>query len=364
MNDNTIAVENEIKKEKTAKMQKLSSDELYAFSDEMAMMLAGGVSSLEALTLLEEQAENKDEKALVSLLLDELARTSNLSKAIKATGAFPVYYESMVSIGEETGKLDNVFKGLADHYEREAGLKKTIRSAIGYPLLMTAMMVVIIVVMVTKIMPIFERVFEQLGSSMEGFSAGLLKAGKFMERYSLIFLGVLVLLLIVILCMSRKEAGRKALLNVFGKGKKMREIRRLISTSRFASGMAMTLSSGMDVANALDTASELVDDEELKGKTNACKEKFMETMDLGKSFSASGIFTGTYGRMAILAARTGHMEDAMGKVADTFEEEADDAIHGMIATVEPTLVIVLSVLVGLILLSVMLPLLSLMTGLM
>ena len=85
-------------------------------------------------------------------------------------------------------------------------------------------------------------------------------------------------------------------------------------------------------------------------------------MDIGKAFSESGIFSGLYGRMAILGAKTGNMESVLEKVANTYQEEADNEINELIAIVEPTLIIVLSIIVGLILLSVMLPLLNIMSG--
>ena len=113
---------------------------------------------------------------------------------------------------------------------------------------------------------------------------------------------------------------------------------------------------------ALDVSGRIVDAPEFEKKVEKCKDSFAETMDVGKAFSNSGIFGGLYGKMAILGAKTGNMENVLEKVATTYQEEADEEINDLIAVVEPTLVIILSVIVGIILLSVMLPLLNIMSG--
>ena len=126
--------------------------------------------------------------------------------------------------------------------------------------------------------------------------------------------------------------------------------------------MSMTLSSGMDVMQALDVSGRIVDAPDFEAKVEKCKDSFAESMDIGKAFSLSGIFGGLYGKMAILGAKTGNMETVLEKVASTYQEEADEEINDLIAVVEPTLVIILSIIVGIILLSVMLPLLNIMSG--
>lgn len=342
--------------------KKLSAEELFAFSDEMYMMIASGVSSLEAITLMLEESDDSAEKEVLGKMQDSMYATGSFAMAVRDAEVFPEYYTHMVEIGEQTGKTDEVLHSLANHYERESAIYSAIRSAVSYPLLMVTMMLIIIVVLVTKIMPIFERVFIQLGSSMEGFSGGLLRAGNFLTQYSAIFVGLLVVLIALVIFMIRSTNGRKRLTKIVCKMKSFRSIYDKIMISRFASAMAMTISSGMDMSRCLEVAGGLVTSERMKQKINDCAQKYENDNDIASAFSLSGIFTGLYGKMVILAAKTGNLEQIMEKVADTYQDEADDEIHNLIAVVEPTLVIVLSIVVGLILLSVMLPLLNIMTG--
>lgn len=344
------------------KRKKLSAEELYAFSDEMGMMIESGVSSLETVTLMLEESQSKEEKALLTDMQNTLYDTGSLSTAVKETEVFPEYYTYMLQMGEQTGKTDNVLRALANHYNREDEIAKAIKSAISYPLLMVSMMLVIIIVLVTQIMPIFERVFAQLGSSMGGISGGVLEIGKFLGRYAVVFFFLIAILVAGIVYLSKSESGRLKLRKLCSKIRSFGNIYDKIEVSRFASGMAMTISSGMDIAQAVEMSGGLIQSELFQKKIEACMRELQSTMDIGEAFALSGIFTGLYGRMAVLAAKTGNLEQVMEKVADTYQNEADEEIHRLIAVVEPTLVIILSVVVGMILLSVMLPLLSIMVG--
>lgn len=342
--------------------KRLTSEELYAFSDEMGMMISSGVSSIQAITMMLDESEGGEEKDLLTDMEKVVGETGSLSRAIEESGVFPDYFVEMAKMGETTGKMDSVLTNLAAHYSREMAISSAIRSAVTYPLMMVAMMLVIIIVLVTEIMPVFNRVFKQLGGTMDGLSAGFLAVGTFMKAHGVILLLILLAIVIYLIVLNKSRWGRARRNNLLYKSRRFKSIHSKIATSRFASAMAMTLSSGMDVMQALDVSGRIVDAPDFEKKVEKCKDSFAESMDIGKAFSLSGIFGGLYGRMAILGAKTGNMENVLEKVATTYQEEADEEINDLIAVVEPTLVIILSVIVGIILLSVMLPLLNIMSG--
>lgn len=342
--------------------KQLTAEELYAFSDEMGMMISSGVSSIQAITMMLDESQGGEEKEILTEMEQVVSETGSLSRAIDESGVFPDYFVEMANMGEMTGKMDSVLVNLARHYAREMAISNAIRSAVTYPLMMVVMMLVIIIVLVTEIMPVFDRVFKQLGGTMDGLSAGFLALGTFMKNHSIIFLLILLAIAIYLIVINKTEWGKNHRNNILYRSRRFKSIHSKIATSRFASAMAMTLSSGMDVLQALEVSGHIVDAPDFENKVEKCKDSFAETMDIGKAFSLSGIFGGLYGRMAILGAKTGNMETVLEKVAETYQEEADDEINDLIAIVEPTLVIILSIIVGIILLSVMLPLLNIMSG--
>ena len=329
--------------EKRTQQGKLTNLEIASFCSEMAMILKSGISSLEGVDLLREDAQTKAEKELLDEIYQSVMDTGRLDQALEETKVFPEYLIRMTQIGEETGTLDEVMESLAEHYDREEAIRRSVRSAISYPLLMIGMMLVIIIILMTKVMPVFDQVFRQFGQEMTGFSRGILLAGNALSRYS----AVLAVLLAVIVCagiyFTKTESGRKKLYHIGSGFAFSRELKDKLSACRFAGGMSLALKSGLTPE---------------QGKAD------MENgTDIAEALVKAGIFTGVYARMTSIAGKAGMMDEMMGRIADECEEEVDEKLSSMIAVLEPTLVIILSVIVGTILLSVMLPLLGIMSGL-
>lgn len=341
----------------------LSNSETSAFCSQIAMILKSGISSTEGIAIMLEDTDKNDEKQLLTTIYDTLTQTGNLHEALQETHAFPDYMLSMVDIGERTGRLDEVMGSLADYYEKEAGLAQTIKNAITYPCIMIFMMLAVILILITKVMPVFEQVFLQLGTRMSGPSRVILNIGTFLNTHSIVLIIIIVVLIAIAIILIKTKIGQNFISKLaarFGGSKNLSE---KISAYRFAGGMALTLSSGLTPEECLNLASSLIDDGAYKDKIKTCQQAVENGEDLYQSLLTCGVFSGVYTRMAAIAARTGMMEEMMLKIAAHFEEEIDQKIARILAIIEPTLVIILSVIVGIILLSVMLPLMSIMSTL-
>ena len=175
----------------------LSNTEIASFCSQMAMILKSGISSIEGVSIMLQDARGSDEKELLTVMNDVLTHTGILHEALKKTGAFPGYLLNMVRIGEQTGRLDDVMQSLAEYYEKEASLAQTIKNAVTYPLIMIFMMILVIIVLITKVMPVFNQVFKQLGSEMTGPSGAILHIGAFLDRHSVIFIGILIIIAVL-----------------------------------------------------------------------------------------------------------------------------------------------------------------------
>lgn len=341
----------------------LSNSETSAFCSQIAMILKSGISSTEGIAIMLEDTDKNDEKQLLTTIYDTLTQTGSLHEALQETHAFPDYMLSMVDIGERTGRLDEVMGSLADYYEKEAGLAQTIKNAITYPCIMIFMMLAVILILITKVMPVFEQVFLQLGTRMSGPSRVILNIGTFLNTHSIVLIIIIVVLIATAIVLIKTKIGQNFISKLaarFGGNKNLSE---KISAYRFAGGMALTLSSGLTPEECLNLASSLIDDGAYKDKIKTCQQAIENGEDLYQSLLSCGVFSGIYTRMAAIAARTGMMEEMMLKIAAHFEEEIDQKIARILAIIEPTLVIILSVIVGIILLSVMLPLMSIMSTL-
>ena len=151
--------------------------EISAFCGQIALVLKSGISSIEGITIMVEDAPEGEERQILEQILEKMQETGSLYDSLSDTGLFPSYMLHMVEIGEETGTLDDVMEALSSHYDREDAIGKSIKSAVTYPLIMAGMMIAVIIVLLVKVMPIFNQVFVQLGTEMTGFSRMLMDLG-------------------------------------------------------------------------------------------------------------------------------------------------------------------------------------------
>ncbi|MDD3402350.1 MAG: type II secretion system F family protein [Hespellia sp.] len=344
-------------------MKPLSNLETAAFCNQMAMILKSGISALEGVSILLEDAQTSDEKEILTKVYDTIQECGLLAPALQAANVFPAYLLRMVQIGEETGTLDEVMDALEAYYSREDSIKKSIHSALTYPLVMIVMMLLVIIVLLTKVMPIFHQVFLQLGREMTGFSKGILNLGTILSTYSLVFVVIAAVIALVLVFLFKTRRGHLLLMRLAYKAKPSQNIYDKIAASRFASAMNLTLRSGMNPERGLEYARELIDDPFFLEKLQCCGEQMAQGEDFSAALQKSRIFTGVYARMISISGKAGTTDETMGKIAAQYEEDVDVQTSKLISALEPTLVMILSVIVGVILFSVMLPLLGIMSGL-
>lgn len=340
----------------------MNNRELSSLCEQMAMMLRAGISPAEGILILQESLEDPDGKAILAAVADSFETSGSLHSAFSDVSVFPRYFLDMVEIGERTGGLDEIFSSLASYYDRQEALMATIKSAVTYPCVMIGMMLAVILILIIKVLPIFGRVYEQLGSQMNGIGGALLSFGSWLSRYSLVFLILAAVLTGLVLYLFGTRRGKERLTVIGRRFPLARGIFRLTALCRFADGMAMVLKSGLDPDEGLVLSGQLTDSPELCRKIEECRKKTMEGTSLGTALRETGIFSGLYGRMVEVGILSGSLDQVMEQVADRCAEEANERISRAVSRLEPTLVAVMSILTGMILLSVMLPLMGIMTG--
>ena len=334
--------------------RKFSNIELSFFCNQLAMILSSGISAFEGISMMQEDTENEEEKQILLEISSYLEESGILHESLEKSGLFPSYLLHMVKIGEETGKLDDVFSSLSLHYSREDSIKNSIRHALIYPLVMTFMMIIVIFVLLMKVMPIFNQVFVQLGSQMSGFSGVLVSLGNGLSKYLMAVIAVLLLIGILLFYFRKQFVHRIPF---------MRSIYEKIAACRFATGMSLALSSGLNPDLSMDLVCELNEDSLFEKKLELCQKYISEGEDLSKALVHAGILSGLHARMASIGNKSGTMDQVMQQIAESYQEEVDNRINQMLAIIEPTLVVLLSLIVGTVLLSVMFPLIGIMAHL-
>lgn len=332
----------------------LSNAEISAFCQQIAMVIDAGLPTYYGISILMDDAPDDKTKALLTQIYQPMESGGTLHDAIEATGVFPKYMVHMIELGEQTGRLEEVLKSLTIYYEREASIRAGIKNSVTYPLIMTVMMIAVIVVLITKVLPVFSQIYEELGSELTGPARVLMNISNALDRYLIVF--VLIFIVIFVAALFLYFTG---LIRVMFQG---REISLSIAASRFANCMYLALASGLDTDQGLELAYELVDNPYMQEKINKCRQHIHHGENFSNSLLLSGIFSRTYASMITIGYKTGAMDEVMEKVGTAYEKEVEERLNRFLSTLEPTLVIILSLFIGLILISFLLPLLGIMSS--
>ncbi|MBQ2697942.1 MAG: type II secretion system F family protein [Clostridia bacterium] len=328
----------------------------------LSILYHSGVGISDGLLLL--AGEQKGESAqLMKELADRIDEGATLSDAISASGRFPVYVSGLLRVGEEAGRTEEALGALARYYEDRARLDRRIRSALLYPSLLLLIMLAVVVVLLVEVLPVFDDVYAGLGGHLTGVAGGLLQFGRLLKSAMPLLLLLLLLAVAGLTLFSASHSFRERVLGWWRGRFGDRGITRRLSTARFAQSLSMGMSSGLPVEEAMALGAQLLEDvPATQRRCQTCLALLDEGRPLAAAMAETELLPRAECRLLELGLRSGSGDTTMETITRRLTEESEAALEDKVAQVEPALVVVTSVLVGLILLSVMLPLLHIMTA--
>ena len=335
----------------------MSSEELSSFCDQIALMLSSGMTLRDGIEMLaEDEMKGNDKNHPYTNLYKVVDETGSLYVAMKENESdWPSYMIEMVDIGEQTGRLEDIMNSLSTYYQREGRIRSAAVSAITYPLVLGVMLVVIIGILLWRVLPIFRRVLSSLGVDSSSSGSVLMKIGSWAGWIVLGLIAVLVVCALVIMILLKTKARDKVLNFLKNLFPPVRKLTEQLSASRVAGILGLMLASGFPMENALEMAPAALADKESIDKVNFIRDEMKKDLTFQEALSESGLFADFYNRMVKVGAASGHEPQVMEKIAEIYEEQVEDGLDHLISIVEPTLVALLSIVIGAILLSVMLP---------
>jgi len=346
-----------------ARKIRLESGELAWLCDQIALIQKSGIPLPEGIDMLAQSADAPRQQAVLRGLAGGLQKMIPLSEAMTEMDSFPSYLVRMARVGEVSGNLDSVMTSLAAFYTRDDELRRKIRSALVYPTVLLVMMLGIIVLLVARVLPVFSQILASFGGSMPPFSQGLLSLGSFVARQAFWLLPLLVVLVTgVVLWLGHTAAGRRLTDRAKLGLPLVGQLYSRIYTSRFAVSLAYMLRSGIDMDSAMELSESVMDNQLVAGRIAACREQIRKGADTFAALQDTRLFPRLFIRMLALGNRTGDLDAVMTKIARAYESEVDNRLTRLTGIVEPLLVVVLSIIVGAILLTVMLPLVEIMAS--
>ncbi len=342
---------------------KLTMSEKYMFCNQMAMILESGFSLNQGVTMVYEEMDDKNIKGVLQEVAKYLDEQVSFSEAIDLTKAFDDYMVNLVKVGETSGNLDDVMQSLSEYYARIDDITNKLKQALTYPIILIIMMVVVVVgIIVFKVLPIFKDVLNGLGSDLSSYANSFMEFG---QIFSLICFAVLLVLVIVIIAgyLYQRVTHVNVLSNVVQKSFLTRKLSRALNKAQITYALSLFISSGYDLQEAMKFVPKLVDDKQLRANLEKCNEDLINGDSFVEVIKKYQIYQGMQLNMIQVGFKTGQVDIIMKQLSNSFQEEVSRAIDQFLNIIEPTIVTLLSLVVGIVLMSVMLPLISIMSSL-
>lgn len=341
----------------------LSNLETADLCRELSLLLHSGISAADGLYLMAEEETNSQLHNLLSGMASALDSGEYLYQAFQKTGCFPVYMTGLIRVGEEVGRTEETLNALAAYYENRDRVQRQIISSLTYPAILLLLMLIVIIVLLSKVLPVFNEIYMSLGGQLTGVAGSLLLLGQILNRSMPVLCGLLAMILAAAGALYCHRGLRRKAARYWRTRWGDRGISRKMNNAQFAQALSLGFCSGMVLEDAVELAAELLTDcPNAAARCSRCCDQLREGVELTAALSGNELLTNSACRLLALGMRSGSGDNVMEEIACRMQEEAQQALEAAVSKVEPALVLVTSGLVGVILLSVMLPLMNIMTA--
>lgn len=343
--------------------KKVKDKEIAVFTRQLSVMLEAGLPIVQAIEAIGSQKE-KVFKNVLSEVRNDVESGMTLADAMaKHPRVFNPLFTNMIAAGEASGALDTILQRISVFVEKLVKLKRALKSAAIYPSIVISVAVLIVIVLLWKVVPIFKSLFEGLGATLPLPTRIILGLSNFVSDYILFILGGLGLIFFGLRSFYASDKGRRIVDALTLKVPILGEVFRKIATARFTRTLSTLLTSGIPILEALDitakTSGNMIIQEAIL--------KTRKSIEAGKTISdplgESRVFSPMVVQMVAIGEQTGELDSMLTKISDYFEEEVDATMANLLTILEPVLIVFLGVVIGTIVISMYLPLFSLISKL-
>ncbi len=342
---------------------KRTKQELGLLCRSLAELYHAGVGAGDALTLLARDAQADGEREQLTGMAAAADAGASLAGAFRQAEGFPDYLCALLEVGDQTGKTEQTLYALASHYEQRGRMERRLRSALVYPCVLLLVLLAVAGALLMWVLPVFNDVYARLGSSLTGVAGGLLLVGNWL-RQALPGLGLgLVLLTVATVLLLKRTGLRGTLVRLWRKYRSPQGAAQQLDNARVAQALALGMGSGMNDEQALELALGLAP-EHTRGRDlcRQCLDLLQSGQGLAAAARQTGLLPAADCRLLDAGVRAGRGEVVMEQIASRLLEQGEEALERTVSRIEPALVAVTCALVGGVLLTVMLPLMHILSG--
>ena len=339
---------------------KVHSQDVTVLARQLAVMIASGLSLLRALYILEDQTVNKKLKSTIIAVRQDVEVGTSLSVALgKHPTVFNDLFVSMVRAGEVGGNLEEVLERVAIQLEKDDNLKRTVKSAMVYPVMIGCFALVILIAMILFIIPIFKKMFDDLGGKLPALTQFMINLSNNGKSHWYLFLAGAIGVVVLFKKWKGSKTGRRQW-DIFKLRFPMQigDIVRKIAIARFTRTLGTLTASGVPILQALDITARTAGNRVISDPMDRVVERVKEGESLAGPLASLGVFPMMVTQMVAVGEETGALDTMLHKIADFYDEEISAKLKALTSILEPLMMMVIGAVVGVVVISMYLPLFS------
>ncbi len=332
-------------------------EDLVLVSRQLATMIRAGLPLIEVLNIMGEQVDKLALRNCIVAVEKDVQNGASMYEAMaKHPRVFNQFFLSMIKAGEASGMLDTILDQVATYMEKTASIVRKVKSAVMYPAIVTIFAILIIILIMWKVVPVFEEIFDGLGTTLPLPTQIIINISRFMRDQWYILLGAVIAISFIFSQWIRTKSGRrswdqlKLKIPIFG------ELFLKLAVSRFTRTLGTLMRAGVNILGALDIVAKTAGNVIIEEVVVKTKYNIQAGESLTKPLADSGVFPPMVTRMIEVGERTGALENMLQKVAEYYEDQVDTMVDGLTSLIEPLLIMFLGIIVGTVVISMFLPL--------
>lgn len=339
--------------------KKLSDKKKEIFYRELGMLLKSGVDFKKALEILSNQSGNKFEKDIILQIKDKVIEGRSIYESMRETNQFSAYEYYSIQIGEETRKLEEVLAELQKYFNRKIQMKRQIVSVLTYPAIVMIVTVLVLYFMLNKVVPMFSSVFKQFGSELPKSTQVIIKISNHSGTIFSIVLAIIIGLIITHALLKEKDFYRALTTKMILKIPYFGNLIRKIYISRFCQAMNLLITSKTTLINSLSLTAKMIGFYPIEMAIHEIKDDITRGASLNESLKKHDVFENKMVSMVEVAEQVNQLETMFERLTEQYNEEISHQTKMIGVILEPMIIIVIGVIVGVIMVSMYAPMFDL-----
>ncbi len=343
--------------------QRVKEKEVVIFARQFSTMISAGLPIIQCLGMLASQEKNKAFAKVIQTIKEDIEGGSTLTDAMKKhPKIFDDLFVNLIAAGEAGGILDTILQRLSTYMEKSMKLKSRVKGAMTYPASVLFISIAVVVLLLLKVIPVFQKMFEGMGKALPAPTQFLVNASQFTQDYFLYMLGGMVLLVVAFTRFYRTKEGRAIVDRTILKAPIFGPLLKKVAVAKFSRTLSTMMASGVPIVEGLDIVSRTAGNVVIEEALQTTKRSISEGKTIAEPLKETGIFPPMVVQMISVGENTGALDTMLSKIADFYDDEVDAAVSAMTSLLEPVMMVFLGGVVGGMIIAMYLPIFQMASG--